>query len=226
MPDSTAPPAWVIAIVSQKGGVGKSMLTMALASAMTDSSGRALVVDTDPQATTVDAVEELHDVEYDVAHELDPQVLPQISRMRRHDVLYADTPGSLEGFQVLEQVTKHAHFGLIPHVDEPSSDKPTKRTSDMLTQAGVPHAAVINRVDSRGGASAVLDARKNLEDLQVPYLQSYIRQYSGYPKSLKRGQTIHQWKGHYGAHMRADIGRVQAEVQRRLTRIAQQGGGL
>lgn len=224
MPNPATPPAWVVAVVSQKGGVGKSMLTMALASATTDSSGYALIVDTDPQATTVDAVEDLHDVEYDISHELDPHVLPSISQMRRHDIVYVDTPGSLEGRDVLEQITKHAHYALIPHVDEPSSDKPTSRTSAVLTEAGVPHAAVINRIDPRSGGEALLEARRNLEGLQVPYLRSHIRQYSGYPKSLKRGQTIHQWKGRYGANMRTDIGRVQAEVQRHLTRIAQQGG--
>lgn len=226
MSDTQTPPAWVVALLSQKGGPGKSTMAMALAAATADSGGQALLVDVDPQATAVAQVAKMTDPGFDVLHELEPERLSQLSRLRRHDVIFVDAPGSLEGRRVLKQVVQHTHLGLLPYVDEPASEEPTQRTSALLAEHGVAHAAVLNRVDTRSGAQSVVEARQNLTELGVPYLSSFVRLYNGYPRSLKQGQTVYQWRQRYGAHMREDIGRVHAEVQRRLAQIAHaQGGG-
>ena len=47
---------WVIALASQKGGVGKTTLALELASVFADTSGRALVVDIDPQRTAEEII--------------------------------------------------------------------------------------------------------------------------------------------------------------------------
>ena len=212
--------SWIVAITGQKGGVGKSTLAMALASAVADSAGRALVVDVDPQATTVEEVEKLSDPGFDVVHELDPRKLAQLSRLRDYDLILVDTPGSLEGHDVLRQVVDNAHFALIPYVNESPNRKPTERTSALIAQAGVPHAAVINRIDPRSGGDAVIEARKQLDQRTIFYFKSFVREYKGFPDSLDAGKTVYQWRARYGANMREDVSRVQAELQRSLGRIA------
>ncbi|MEU5859342.1 ParA family protein [Nocardiopsis dassonvillei] len=216
----TGAASWIVAVCSQKGGAGKSTLAMALASAVADSAGRALVVDVDPQASTADEVDKITDPGFDVVHELDPAKLSQLSRVREYDLILVDTPGSLEGHDVLQQVVDNSHFALLPFVDEPFSYEPTQRTAKVVAAAGVPYAAVVNRIDSRSGGEGLIEARGRLEEWGVPYFQSFVRQYAGYPKSLAAGKTVYQWRARYGAHMREDISRVNAELQRALGRIA------
>jgi chromosome partitioning protein len=215
--------SWIVAVCSQKGGVGKSTLTMALAAAVADSSGRALVVDVDPQATTVEEAEKLSDPGFDVTHELDPAKLSQLSRLRRYDLILVDTPGSLEGQEVLEQVVENAHFAVVPFVNEPPARTPTQRTAELIAEAGLPYAAVVNRIDPRSGGDAVIKARAKLEERGIPYFKSFVRSYAGYPDSLDAGKTVYQWRAKYGANMREDISRVNAELQRALGRI---GSGI
>lgn len=218
MPDSGA--SWIVAVASQKGGAGKSTLAMALAAAVADSAGQALVVDVDPQATTADEADKLTDPGFDVVHELDPAKLAQLSRLRRYDLILVDTPGSLEGHDVLRQVVDNSHFALIPFVNESPSRTPTERTAELVAQAGLPFASVINRIDPRSGGEAVLKARKELEARGIPYFKSFVREYNGYPSSLDAGKTVYQWRQRYGSNMREDVSRVQAELQRALGRIA------
>ena len=46
--------SYVITIANQKGGVGKTMVTLSLAAHTAAAYGRALVVDVDPQANAYD----------------------------------------------------------------------------------------------------------------------------------------------------------------------------
>src|SRR5512135_255875 len=46
--------SYVIAVLNQKGGVGKTMVTLSLAAHTAAANGRALVVDVDPQANAYD----------------------------------------------------------------------------------------------------------------------------------------------------------------------------
>ena len=215
--------SWIVAVVNQKGGVGKSTLALALAAAVADSAGRALVVDVDPQASAVEETEKLSNPGFDVTHELDPAKLSQLSRLRRHDLILVDAPGSLEGHDVLNEVAENAHFALVPFVNEGFARNPTERTSKRLAAAGVPYAAVVNRIDPRSGGEAVLKARRELDNRGVPYFRSFVRSYAGYPDALDAGKTVYQWRARYGANMREDVSRVHAELQRTLSRI---GGGL
>lgn len=220
------PPAWIVAVVNQKGGVGKTTLALGLSAAIADSHGRALLVDVDPQASAVTQAERLKAPGFDVAHELDPTQLARLSHLRQHHVVFVDAPGSLEGRDVLSEVIEHAHFALLPFIDDPFTPEPTQTTSKVLTKAGVEHAAVLNRVDSRGMAGAVEKGRASLAEIGVPFFQSSVRQYSGYSSSLGARQTVYQWRGRYGTHIREDISRVNAELQRWLGQLASRAGGV
>jgi len=119
--------SYVIAVMNQKGGVGKTMVTLALAAHTAAANGRALVVDVDPQATAYDLTQLIEDPGYDVVHELDPVELTRIRQLRDYDTILVDCPGSLEGRDVLDQVLARSTYVVIPYPHEPEAALPTLR---------------------------------------------------------------------------------------------------
>ncbi len=56
MTTTTPPPAWITAVVNQKGGVGKTATTINLGGALAARGNRVLIVDLDPQGHLTDAL--------------------------------------------------------------------------------------------------------------------------------------------------------------------------
>lgn len=217
---------WVIAIASQKGGVGKTTLALALAAATADSSGRALVVDVDPQGSADEIAEAAGDsLPFEFAAESDPQVLGQLRKAREFDTIIVDTPGSLEGQAVLAGVLAAADLVIIPLTPERAALTPTLRTARMAQNAGVPYRVLLNLVDPLRGAGPVEAAWAWLEQNQLPYLRSMVRRYVAHSQSQLEGQMITQYRGDGSARKALDdVRRVHAELLLELGRLAQRGG--
>ena len=109
---------WVIALASQKGGVGKTTLALELAAVFADTSGRALVVDIDPQRTAEEIITASDDVAFDFAAEDDPRVLERLRTVREYDAIIVDCPGNLEDTETLARVLASATYAVIPMVPE------------------------------------------------------------------------------------------------------------
>jgi chromosome partitioning protein len=127
---------WVIAVASQKGGVGKTTLALELAAVFADTSGRALVVDIDPQRSAEEIVAASSGVAFDFAAEDDPRVLERLRTVRDYDVIVVDCPGSLEGTETLAGVLSAATFALIPMIPERAAVQPTLRTAQLCADQG------------------------------------------------------------------------------------------
>jgi chromosome partitioning protein len=107
----------IVSLVSQKGGVGKSSLAVALAWELSARGARVLLVDTDPQATARTAGEVAADrglegpttmvLGKDLAR---PNQLPLIAKQFEHVVI--DTPGKLT--DVTTPVLLVSQVTLIP----------------------------------------------------------------------------------------------------------------
>ena len=121
--------SYVIAIMNQKGGVGKTMVALALAAHTAAANGRALLVDVDPQANAYDISQAFPEPGYDVIHELQPADLTRIRGLREFDTILVDCPGSLEGQDVLAEVLARSTYVIIPYDHSPESILPTIRTA-------------------------------------------------------------------------------------------------
>ena len=204
--------SYVITIANQKGGVGKTMLTLSLAAHTASAHGRALVVDVDPQANAHDLTTVMDDPGYDVLHELDPVQLTQIRQLRDYDTIIVDCPGSLEGHDVLTEVLRRSTYVLIPYDHEPESALPTVRTVERVKALGVPYAVVVTKADPRLGADHILDAWATLEASGITHFRSAIRSYRAWPNSLKAGIPITRWNERYAPRLREDVASLHTEL--------------
>ncbi|GGK94193.1 hypothetical protein Ppa06_64490 [Planomonospora parontospora subsp. parontospora] len=204
--------SYVITIANQKGGVGKTMLTLSLAAHTVAAHGRALVVDVDPQANSYDLTRVMEAPGYEVLHELDPVQLTHIRKLRDFDTIIVDCPGSLEGHDVLAEVLARSTYVIIPYDHEPESIMPTIRTVERVKASGVPYAVVVTKADPRLGAEYILDAWQTLESAGVRHFRSAIRLYRAWPNSLKAGVPITRWNERYAPRLREDIAGLHTEL--------------
>jgi chromosome partitioning protein len=204
--------SYVIAVMNQKGGVGKTMVTLSLAAHTAAANGRALVVDVDPQANAYDLTQLMEDPGYDVVHELDPVELTRIRQLRDYDTILVDCPGSLEGRDVLHQVLARSTYVVIPYPHEPEAVLPTLRTAEKVRSSGIPYGVVVTKADPRLGADFIIDAWSTLETAGIRHFRSVIREYRAWPNSLKAGVPITRWNERYAPKIREDIASLHTEL--------------
>lgn len=169
----------VIVIANQKGGVGKTTVTMQLGAALSRRH-RVLVVDVDRQQSTVWWAENVRDrLPFDFAGNQHPSVLTRLRELRvEYDFVLVDTPGNLEDAPVLETALNAADFVVVPLTPEPLAVEPTLRTIHRLVEPRqLRHAVLLNRIDAR--IPSQLDTWRDLLDTTwgVPRFAAYFRQY-------------------------------------------------
>jgi chromosome partitioning protein len=211
--------SYLVPIVNGKGGVGKTMLTLALAAHTVKANGRALVWDADPQANAYDLTSVMDSPGYEVVHELDPDRSDGIRRMRHIDTIFGDCPGSLEGGDILSRIVKRATFVLIPYDHEPESVLPTLRTARRVAALGVPYAVVVTKANPLIGADHVIDAWDTLRQQGIPHFQSFVRLYRAWPNSLKAGVPITRWNERHSPKIREDVAAVHTELLLNIGRV-------
>jgi chromosome partitioning protein len=211
--------SYVIAVMNQKGGVGKTMVTLSLAAHTAAAHGRALVVDVDPQANSYDLTQVMKDPGYDVLMELNPAELTRIRQARGYDSIIVDCPGSLEGREVLDQVLSRSTYVVIPYPHKPETVWPTIRTAEKVRKAGIPYGVVVTMADPRLGADWVLDAWNTLEGAGVRHFRSVIREYRAWPNSLAAGVPITRWSERYAPRVREDIASLHTELLLEIGRL-------
>ncbi|HTQ93317.1 MAG TPA: ParA family protein, partial [Streptosporangiaceae bacterium] len=98
--------------------MGKTTLALELAAVFADTSGRALVVDIDPQRTAEEIITASESVPFDFAAEDDPRVLERLRTVRDYDAIIVDCPGNLEDTETLTGVLAAATYAVIPMIPE------------------------------------------------------------------------------------------------------------
>ncbi|GEK86667.1 ParA family protein [Microbacterium aerolatum] len=182
----------IISVVNQKGGMGKTTITMQLAAALSRRY-RVLVVDVDPQQSTVWWAENAHrHLPFDFAGRQHPSVLARLSHLDGdYDFAIVDTPGSLEDARTLDVVVGASDFVIVPLAPEPLAVEPTMRTIQRFIEPrGVRFAVLLNRVDPR--VHGQLEAWHELLDgtLGVPRFDAHLRQYKAQADAPVLGNLI------------------------------------
>lgn len=186
----------VIALINQKGGVGKTTLTINLARAMQLARRRVLIVDSDPQGSARDWFQASQNHGYDMPGVVgvDRPVLEQSVKKLRgaFDVILIDGAAKLQDMTV--SALKAADLVLIP-VQPSALDIWAAEDLVELIKArrsvteGRPQAAfVVSR--QIGGTRLAADANAALGELALPVLRGRTTQRVIYAECISTGGTV------------------------------------
>lgn len=212
----------IIAIANQKGGVGKTTVTMSLAAVAQEAGSRCLVVDVDPQRSADFWAQQADDqggLPFDVTTSTDPSELGEMRHLG-YDVIFVDTPGSLEATDVLATVLQNADFAILPTEPAPLALAPVVHTVRKIVEpAGLDYRVLLNKVDPRvpGDAS---DAAGLLDRAGLRRFRAFVRTYKVHTLAPFEGTVVTQY-AHDQRTSRAvdDFRKVHAEL---MTQFANQ----
>jgi chromosome partitioning protein len=183
----------VIAILNQKGGVGKTTLAIHIATAMAIKGRKVLLIDADPQNSALDWAAARH------GKPLFPVVaLPKSSIHKelptladKFDVVVIDGPPRVH--DVAQSAIMASDLVLIPVQPSPYDVWASKEIMDLLNEAAVwkpslKRAFVINRkiVNTAIGR----DVTEALSEYPVPVLKTAIGQRVAFAESATKGLTV------------------------------------
>lgn len=190
----------IISLISQKGGVGKSSLAVAIAWELQARGAKVLLADTDPQATARTAGELaasrglVGPTTLPFGKDLSrPNQLPLVAKQFDHVVI--DTPGKLT--DVTTPVLMVSDLALIPIGPSPAELWSNADTVTIVQAAresfnpDMKAAIVYVRTDAKTVLSARV--RQTLEKGELPVLKSETSQRVVWRESLLQGQGVAQY---------------------------------
>ncbi len=210
--------AKVVTVLSQKGGAGKSTLTMQLAGGVARLGLRVVVIDLDPQETALrwsHAAPEAAPFPATVMR-LDTDVGGLGGRLRKlcrdGGVVLLDCPPSIEHPATLAAL-QEADLALVPVVPSPADLWSTKGVERLILQVqasrkGLRAALVPNRVVRTNLAWDVLEV---MRDFSLPVLGAALSQRNAFAQSAVIGGTVYQL-GRGGADAAREVDKLVVEV--------------
>jgi chromosome partitioning protein len=192
--------AFVLAVGNQKGGVGKTTISMNVAAAFQSGGSDAALIDADPQNTSLRwatsgeqslpmTVQSLAVAGKAVGAEIKKQ-------SAKFDVIVVDCPGNLEDPRT-EAVLKIADFCLIPMGPSPAdlfSTIAMIRVVESVRRYGNPKLQSALMLNSVNGKTKMRQEILNLlreQDIGAHLLESQVAQREVYRQTFALGTTIH-----------------------------------
>jgi len=185
----------VIAILNQKGGVGKTTLAVHLATALARKKRRVLLLDADPQGSALDWAAARH------GEPLFPVTgLPKASIHKElpalgnnYELVIIDGPPRV--YDVARSAIMASDLVLVPVQPSPYDVWAAKEIMDLLNEAavykpGLQKAFVINR---RIANTAIgRDVAEALSAYPIPVLETSICQRVAFAESATQGLTVYE----------------------------------
>lgn len=207
-------PAKIIAVVNQKGGSGKTTISMQIAGTLGRRKESVLVVDADPQGTAVRCAAAANDLAPFPASVMglsaaSSKVHREVAKfIDKYDFIIIDTPPAA-GSPITQSALLIADLALVPIIPSPY---------DMWAAVEIRHAIetaidynenlkarlVINQCQPN--TSLAKDSLDILPSFGIEICKTQIQQRTVYRKSAAFGQTVHE----FGSKATAAIKEIEA----------------
>ena len=182
----------IYAFLNQKGGVGKTTLSIHTAAALASKKRRVLLVDADPQGSAVSWASGHDSAGFDVVSFAKPLLHQEIDRIRaEYDDVVIDGPPRLAN--LARSIILAADVIVIPVQPSAMDVWEAAKTIDLVDEArkykpSLRCCIVINR---RIANTAIgRDVRKALGQLSVPVMKSDIGQRVSFAEIAADGTTV------------------------------------
>jgi chromosome partitioning protein len=182
-----------IAIISQKGGAGKTTLALHLAAAAQDSGRVALIIDTDPQATASQWAAWREDAPPEVIDSPPPRLAAKVNAAKEQgaEVIVIDTPPHADS--AARAAVEVADLVLIPC--RPSAfDLSAIQTTAKLVQLLRKPAYVVFTAGSPNAPRVYQEASELVESFGTPPCPIQIPDRAVYRHASGEGRTVMEYE--------------------------------
>jgi len=181
-----------IAILSQKGGAGKTTLAINLAVAVTSAKKQSVIIDLDPQASA-SSWHDTRNIELPAVISAQPSRLNQVLKVAEEngaDFVFIDTAPHSETASLAS--ARASDFAIIPCRPAILDIRAISNTIDLTQLAGVKSAVVLNCVPPRG--SLANEAEEAISSYNINVSPARIGQRTSFVHSLTSGEAVLEYE--------------------------------
>jgi chromosome partitioning protein len=182
-----------IALISQKGGVGKTTLAIHLATAFAAGGYHTLLLDLDPQASAAEW-KDARASETPAVLAAPPARLPKVIEEARRistDILIIDTAPHSEGTAL--DAARAADLILVPCQPSIMDLRALRKTTDLLEHVKKPTYAVLNVVSPHGSVTEEA-ATTITTQFKLPVCEIRLGDRVAYNRCLIKGETAQEFE--------------------------------